>query len=160
MEVLIVYHGKGSETAQFAEAIAYQLSKRVEDINVKNIDNVSPQDIINCDMLYLGTETNGLLFGQKPDKAWVDFVSKLPAIAGKQTVLFTTYKLRAGEMLHKMKAYLQPTGYKVIGSMKSSNGRFDYFSNGVLRYSLYQLLSSQAPAPQYSKEEAGVLEMA
>lgn len=160
MEVLIIYQGKGSETAHFAEAIAYQLSKRVENINVKSIENVSSQDIINCDMLYLGTDTKGLLFGQKPSKSWIDFVSKLPVIEGKQTVLFTTYKLRVGNMFHKMKEYLQPKGYKVLGSMKSNNGRFDYFSNGVLRYSLYQLLSSQMTSSKYASEEVGVLEMA
>ena len=161
MEVLIVYYGKGSTTAQFAEAIAYQLSKRVEDIKVKSIENVKPQDIVNCDMLYLGCWTNGLFFGQKPGKPWVDFVSKLPAIEGKKTVLFTTYRFWAGNMFHKMKELIVSKGYKVIGSMKSSNGRFDYFSNGVLRYSLYQLVTSQVSDPlSYSKSEVGVLEMA
>jgi Flavodoxins len=162
MEALIVYYSKEGTTRRFAEAIAYQLSKRVDDIKVKSIESVTPQDIINCDMLYLGCWTSGMFFfGQKPEKPWIDFVSGLPAMEGKKTVLFTTYRISTGKMFRKMKALLAPKGYKVIGSMKSRNARFDYFSNGVLRYSLYQLISDQIKSvqPKAAREEA-VLEMA
>jgi len=162
MEALIVYYSKKGTTRRFAEAIAYQVHKRVEEVNVKNIEDVTPQDIINSDILYLGCWTSGLFFfGQKPEKEWVDFVSKMPKLEGKKTVLFTTYLFRTGSMFRNMKKYLEPKGYGVIGSMKSSNGKFDYFSNGVLRYSLYQLVSSHVSRKgQYSPVEEGVLEMA
>lgn len=162
MEALIVYYSKKGTTRRFAEAIAYQVGKRVEDIKVKSIEEVTSQDIINSDILYLGCWTSGMfLFGQKPEKQWVDFVSKLPAIPGKHTVLFTTYTLRTGSMFRRMKEALAPKGYKVIGCMKSRNARFDYFSNGVLRYSLYQLVTSHVTqSTLYAPSEQAVLEMA
>jgi flavodoxin len=159
MEALIVYYSKTGITKRFAEAIAYQLKKRV-DVKIKSIEEVTSQDIIECKMLYLGCGTDGMyIFGQKPEKPWADFVSNLPAVEGKKTVLFTTYKISAGGVFHKMKALLEPKGYRIIGSMKSNNGKFDYFSNGVLRYSLYQLLESQV-TNQKEFVETEVLEMA
>jgi flavodoxin len=159
MEALIVYYSKTGVTKKFAEAIAYQLKKRV-DVKIKSIEEVTSQDILDCKMLYLGCGTEGMyIFGQKPEKPWADFVSNLPKVEGKRTVLFTTYKISTGEVFHKMKALIEPKGYRVIGSMKTSNGKFDYFSNGVLRYSLYQLLESHV-SEQKEYAEAEVMEMA
>jgi flavodoxin len=161
MEALIIYYSKERTTRRFAEAIAYQVGKRLEDIKVRSIEEVTPQDIIDSDILYLGCWTSGMFFGQKPEKPWTDFVSQLPAIEGKRTVLFTTYKIRTGNMFRRMKEHLAPKGYRVIGCMKSRNAKFDYFSNGVLRYSLYQLVTSQVSENiQYVPNELGVLEMA
>ena len=162
MEALVVYYSKNGTTRKFAEAIAYQLKKRVEDIQIKSIEEVTPHDIISCDLLYLGCWTSGkFIFSQKPERAWVDFVRNLPTAAGKRTVLFTTYRFTTGSMFRKMKALLVPKGYHVIGSMKSRNGKFDYFSNGVLRYSLYQLVTTQVSKQRdYIPSEEGVLEMA
>ncbi len=162
MKALIVYHSKKGTTRKFAEAIAYQVKKRVGDIKIRSIEDVTPQDILDCDILYLGCWTSGLfIFGQKPEKPWVDFVSNLPALEGKKAVLFTTYKFTTGSMFRNMKSLLEPKGYQVIGSMKSRNGNFDYFSNGVLRYSLYQLVASQVSSRrEYAPREQGVLEMA
>lgn len=159
MEALIVYYSKTGRTKKFADAIAYQLKKRV-DVKVKSIEEVTSQDILDCKMLYLGCGTDGMyILGQKPEKPWADFVSNLPTIEGKKTVLFTTYRISTGGVFHKMKALLEPKGYRIIGSMKSNNGKFDYFSNGVLRYSLYQLLESHA-SEQKEYAEAEVMEMA
>ena len=144
MEALIVYYSKNGTTRKFAEAIAYQVKKRVDHIKIKSIEEVSLQDVIHCDLLYLGCQTSDMfVFNQKLGKPWVDFVSKLPDLESKTTVLFTTYRLTTGSMFRKMKEILAPKGFDVIGCMKSRNGNFDYFSNGVLRYSLYNLVSSQ-----------------
>jgi flavodoxin len=162
MKALIVYQNKNNTAIKFAEAIAYQVQKRVDEIIIKSIENVTSQDIINCDLLYLGCWASGsMLLGRKPDQGWVDFVSQLPVSEGKKVVLFTSYRFTSGSIFHKMKEYLAPKGYVIIGSMKSRNGRFDYFSNGVLRYSLYQLVSGQiSEQTEYVRNEQKVLEMA
>ena len=162
MEALIVYYSKKGTTRRFADAIAYQVGKRIEKVRVKSIEEVTSQDIINSDILYMGCWTSGMfLFGQKPEKPWVDFVSKLPKVNGKQTVLFTTYAISSGNMFKRMKELLAPKGFQVIGSMKSRNGKFDYFSNGVLRYSLYNLVASPISTVKALKtEREAVLEPA
>ncbi|HEY4789032.1 MAG TPA: flavodoxin family protein [Bacteroidales bacterium] len=162
MKALVVYYSKNGTTRRFAEAIAYQVRKRVEDIQIKSIEEVTSHDILNSDLLYLGCWTSGrFLFGQKPGKPWIDFVANLPMVEGKKTVLFTTYRLTSGSMFRNMKKLLTPKGYHIIGSMKSRNGKFDYFSNGVLRYSLYQLIHTQIQGSnEYAPSEEGVLEIA
>lgn len=160
MEALIVYQSKNGTTRKFAEAISRQVKTRVDMVILKSIEDTTPQDIEKCDILYLGGWTSGL-FGvrQKPTRDWVNFVSTLPQVQGKQTVLFTTYKFTAGNILHKMKDHLAPKGFKVIGSMKSRNGNFDYFSNGVLKYTLYQLVADQMQElKSFVSKEEGVLE--
>jgi len=160
MEAIIVYQSKNGITRKFAEAITRRVQKSVDNVKLKSIEDTTAQDIKNADILYIGAVASGL-FKQKPDQGWVDFVSSLPTMEGKQTVLFTTYWLKSGSMLHKMKEYLIPKGFKIIGSMKSNNGNFDYFSIGVLKYSLYRLVNGQVQELKalVSKEE-GVLETA
>jgi len=47
------------------------------------------------------------LFSSKhPDNEWETFVTKLPALKGIKTALFTTYKFFSGGMLRSMKKYL------------------------------------------------------
>jgi flavodoxin len=137
METLIVYNSKKGNTQKFAEEIAKRVRKINGHVIVKSIDNTSSEDIHSADLLFLGSPTYGkFLFGQKPDTEWVEFVEKLPIHPGKKAVLFTTYVLSTGSMFHEMKKYLSPKGYHIAASMKSRNGRLDYYSIAALKYAI------------------------
>lgn len=132
-----MYHSRKGTTKKFAEKIAEKLQKRNIEVDTKNIAETTNEDLANCDILYLGTWTNGLfLMNQKPDQLWVEFTAKLPEAENKKTVLFTTYTIRTGTMFRNMKKFITPKGYRVIGSMKSRNGKLNYYSNVIIKYSL------------------------
>ena len=137
MKALVVYHSKNGTTQKMAQEISEQLRKRNAEVKVGSIHEITENDIEAADRLYLGCWTSGkMIFGQKPEQTWVDFASRIPESKGKQTVLFTTYKIATGSMFRKMKKYIQPKGYKVIGSMKSRSGKLSYYSDVILKYSL------------------------
>ncbi len=133
MRALVVYHSRKGTTRKFAEKL---YNKNVEVIT-KDIEEATDEDIVNCDIVYMGSWTNGrFLLNQKPAHFWVNFAEQLPLADNKKTVLFTTYNIRTGTMFRNMKKYITSRGYKVIGSMKSRNGKLDYYSDVILRYSL------------------------
>jgi flavodoxin len=137
MKALVVYHSKNGTTQKMAREISEQLRKGNVDVKVGSIHEVTQRDIEEADKLYLGCWTSGhTVFGQKPEQTWIDFASRIPDSKGKQTVLFTTYKIATGSMFRRMKQYIQPKGYKVIGSIKSRSGKLNYYSDVILKYSL------------------------
>ena len=137
MKALVVYNSKNGTTQKMAGEISEQLKKRNAEVKIGSIHEITKSDIEAADRLYIGCWTSGhILFGQKPEHTWVDFASRIPESKGKPTVLFTTYKIATGSMFRKMKQYIQPKGYKVIGSMKSRNGKLNYYSDVILKYSL------------------------
>ena len=137
MRALIVYHSRKGTTRKFAEHIAQKLYNKNVDVITKDIEETTNEDLVNCDILYMGCWTSGrFLFNQKPERLWVNFAEQLPSADNKKTVLFTTYTIKTGTMFRNMKKYITLKGYKVIGSMKSRNGKMDYYSDVILKYSL------------------------
>jgi flavodoxin len=137
MKALIVYHSRKGTTRKFAEKIAERLFNKNVDVITKDIEEATHDDLEKCDILYMGSWTNGrFLFNQKPAQEWVNFAAQLPKAENKKTVLFTTYTIKTGSIFRNMKKYIMPKGYKVIGSMKSRNGKLNYYSDVILRYSL------------------------
>jgi flavodoxin len=137
MKTLVVYQSRKSTTKKFAEEIAKRVQRVNGNVTLKSIEETTAEDIRQCDLLFLGCQTVGkFVFGQKPDKEWVDFAQKIPGQKDKKTVLFTTYAISTGKVFHHMKKPLVSKGYNIVGSMKSDNGKLDYFSASVLKYSL------------------------
>ncbi|NJK98280.1 MAG: hypothetical protein HC905_28225 [Bacteroidales bacterium] len=137
MKTLIVYQSQKGTTKKFAEEIAKRVQKVKGDVTVKSITETTADDIRQCDLLFLGGRTVGkFVFGQKPDSDWVTFARNLPGANGKKTILFTTYSIAAGNVFQHMKQPVTNKGYQVVGSMKSTNGKLDYYSASVLKYAL------------------------
>ena len=137
METLIVYQSRKNTTKKFAEEIAKRVKRIKGSVILKSMEETTASDIRQCDLLFLGGRTVGkYVFGQKPDKEWMDFVNRLPVENGKKTVLFTTYDIATGKVFQQMKQHLLPKRYNIVGSMKSHKGEFDYFSISVLKYVL------------------------
>lgn len=137
MKTLVVYQSRKGTTKKFAEEIAKRVQRVKGSVTLKSIEETTADDIRQCDLLFLGCRTVGkFVYGQRPDKEWVDFAQKLPGQKNKKTVLFTTYAISSGNVFHHMKQPLVSKGYNIVGSMKSDNGNLDYFSISVLKYSL------------------------
>jgi flavodoxin len=137
MKTLIIYHSNKGTTRKFAENIAGFMGRFKSNTVVKTIEEANIQDINSCDLLVLGCWTKGrFLQGQQPQKEWVDFVQKLPSLEGKETILFTTYKIRTGSMFQNMKNYLLPKGYKIRSSIKSRSGELNFNSAVAIKYAM------------------------
>jgi flavodoxin len=137
MKALVVYHSKNGTTQKMAQEIVNKLKKNNSEVVAGSLKEITQNDIESADQVYLGCWTSGkFVFGQKPEKEWIDFANNLPSVQNKKTVLFTTYTIATGSMFRNMKKYILPKGYKVIGSMKSRSGRMDYYSNAIMKYSL------------------------
>ena len=137
MKALVVFDSKAGTTKKFANQIVEKIKKSQHEVIIKDIDATNASDVANCDLIYMGSWTRGhFIFGQKPSENWVNFVSRMPEMIDKKTVLFTTYTLATGSVFRNMKKHVLPKGFKVIGSMKSRSGKIDYYSNAVLKYSL------------------------
>jgi flavodoxin len=137
MKTLIVYQSRKNATKKFAEEIAKRVHQVYGNVTVKSMEETTAGDIQQSDLLFLGGRTAGkFIFGQKPDQEWVEFAKRMPGANGKKTVLFTTYDISTGKVFQHMKDHVAPKGYHVAGSMKSTNGKLDYFATGVLKYAL------------------------
>lgn len=137
MKTLIIYHSKKGTTQRFAENIARFINRLRSNTVVKSIKEVDIHDVNTCDLLVLGCWTKGrFLQGQQPEQEWIDFVQQLPAAEGKETILFTTYKIRTGSMFQNMKNYLLPKGYTVRSSIKSRFGNLNFNSAVAIKYAV------------------------
>jgi flavodoxin len=137
MKTLIIYPTHHNVTKRFADEIYKRVHRFFGNAPVKSMEDTTAEDIHECDLLFLGGHTAGkFLFGQRPDKEWLDFVRTMPSVYGKKIVLFTSYDVASGSVFRHMKQFIFPKGYDVIGSMKSRNGKLDYFSVSVLKYAL------------------------
>ena len=137
METLIVYQSSKGNNKKFAEEIAKRVKRIKGSVILKSMEETTAQDIGQCDLLFLGGHTAGkYVFGQKPDSEWVNFAQRLPTVAARKTILFTSYDIATGKVFRHMKQHLLPKGYHVVGSMKSHRGEFDYYSVSVLKYAL------------------------
>ena len=122
-KALILYNSRTGITRKFAEEINSFLSRHEIHSVVKSIDEYDAAELSDCQYLFLGCWTHGLMIVlQHPDHKWTDFAGKLPDLSGKKIVLFTTYKLATGSMFRKMKNHLQYNGADLILELKSRNG--------------------------------------
>jgi flavodoxin len=154
MKALIIYNSQKGTTKKYAEKIGRYIETFDGKAVVKSINEATAMDVKSCDLLILGTWTSGrFLFGQKPDKAWLDFANRLPRIEGKETVLFTTYKIATGSMFRNMKKELEPKGYKILGCMKSREGKMDYYSFVALKFAYNYHSRSEMRVIQRTEEE-------
>lgn len=124
MKTLVIYHSKNGTTKKMAQEIGDYLQSNGDEVKIGNIYDFSPSDIENADKLYLGCWTSGLfLFGQKPNKEWLQFSRQIPVGLRKKTTLFTTYKITTGSMFKEMRKALRYRGLSVENNaLKSKSG--------------------------------------
>ena len=122
-KAIILYHSKTGTTRKFGEKIQEYLRDNNINSTIKSIEEIVIFDFFDYDSVFLGCWTSGLLFfRQHPEKCWVDFAKKLPTIGRRDTILFTTYKVRTGTMFKKMKEHIKTEPDAKILELKSRNG--------------------------------------
>ncbi|HEY9123131.1 MAG TPA: flavodoxin domain-containing protein [Bacteroidales bacterium] len=134
MNALVVYQTKTGTTKKMANEIAAQLAQNNARVKVASIDEVSHDEFLAAEQIYIGCPTEGLfIFGQKPTKDWKKFVNKLPVMANKRAVMFTTYKVATGSMFKKMKSELRYLGLNVDNrAFRSKDGLLNEVQKKVL----------------------------
>jgi flavodoxin len=120
---LIIYHSRTGITRRYAENIGAYLSSAGVEVQILSIQEYTPETLPGKDYLFLGCWTSGLFFFlQHPDKAWKEFVSKLPARIESKIAFFTTFKLLTGSMFRNMLAGLWGRISSIPLEFKSKNG--------------------------------------
>jgi len=121
-KAIIFYRSKTGITKKLGENIRKYLEANGVSTVFKSTDEFNGSELPGFDYVFLGCWTAGLmLFLQRPDKSWIEFSKKLPALDPGRTVLFTTYKLRTGTMFRNMKKYLVFDNKDTFTEIKSRN---------------------------------------
>ena len=117
MKAIVVYESLTGKTAKAANLIAANLvAAGVAVTAVSNVTDIDLQALADADVVIVGTWVDGLVFfGQRPGRQgrlW-----GLPALAGKQALVYVTYAIDAGKALDKLTAIVQSRGAEVLGGM-------------------------------------------
>ncbi len=132
-QAVIIYQSKTGITKKYAEEIGQFLSEKGVKTSILPVSDYKVGVTDQADLVFMGCWTAGLmLFLQHPEKTWTDFAGKLPALKGKKTVLFTTYKLATGSMFKNMRKHLGDKGTDLSLELKSRNGKLTSENKQVL----------------------------
>jgi hypothetical protein len=118
VKAVVLYESLTGKTARTAELIAANLrAAGVPVLAVNNVTDVDLQALAAADMVIVGTWVDGFFFvGQRPGRQgrlW-----GLPALAGKQSVVFVTYAIDAGKTLDKLVRIVESRGAEVLGGLQ------------------------------------------
>ena len=120
---VIIYHSKTGTTKKYAEEIAGYLESKGISIRLSSIQTYQENLLRDCDYVFLGCWTNGLMFIlQHPDREWKDFAAKLPSMPSTKLIFFTTYKILTGSMFRNMYHPVKEKFSEPSLELKSRNG--------------------------------------
>ena len=132
-QAVIIYQSKTGITKKYDEEIGQFLSEKGVKTSILPVSDCKDGVTDQADLVFMGCWTAGLmLFLQHPEKTWTDFAGKLPALKGKKTVLFTTYKLATGSMFKNMRKHLGDKETDLSLELKSRNGKLTPENKQVL----------------------------
>ena len=145
---LILHHSRTGTTAAYSENIAAELLGKGIETKVLPLYQVCSETVDGFDTIFIGCWTSGLMFFlQKPEKIWVEYVKKLPALKNKEIVLFTTYKILTGSMFNEMKKHLPDHASVSLVKLKSRNGNLTDSNRQLLNLLTNNRLSASPPSP-------------
>jgi len=121
MEVRVIYASLTGNTARVARAIAGALGVEPEDIR-----DLRPGDLSDVGLLFVGDG----VYGWKPSRRMVRFLSSLPGLRGTAAAVFGTYGARPTQ-LPILKRLLTEKGAEVVGEFACPG--VDWFTLGLLR---------------------------
>ena len=122
---IVLYYSHKGKTAAYAREIAMYLWSRGVSVRLSAVSDAVPEDLERCDFLISGCWTCGwFVIGQHPHARWKDFARQIQdRVEASRTLLFTTYRIRTGSMLTRMKRTLGITARQQIPFLKSRSGR-------------------------------------
>ena len=124
MHAVVIYESLTGNTRRAAHALASGLDAAGITTVACPITDIDYQALQAADLVVVGGWVDGLLFvGQKPGRA--GRFAKMPALAGKRTVVFLTYAIDAGRALEKLSDAVAARGADVLGGITIRRDRLD-----------------------------------
>ena len=122
---IVLYYSHKGKTAAYAREIAMYLWSRGVSVRLSAVSDAVPEDLERCDFLISGCWTCGwFVIGQHPHARWKDFARQIQdRVEASRTLLFTTYRIRTGSMLTRMKRALGIAARQQVPFLKSRSGR-------------------------------------
>lgn len=122
---IVLYYSHKGKTAAYAREIAMYLWSRGVSVRLSAVSDAVPEDLERCDFLISGCWTCGwFVIGQHPHARWKDFARQIQdRVEASRTLLFTTYRIRTGSMLPRMKRALGIAARQQVPFLKSRSGR-------------------------------------
>lgn len=119
MKIAIIYDSSTGTTAKAAEAMGKTMEAHGHQCQFQSVAQADPTDVSAADLICVGSWVKGLfIIFQHPTAETMQFIERLGDLAGKQAVVFCTYKLSAGSTLPQMAKVLKDKGANVVGQFK------------------------------------------
>lgn len=116
MKISVIYDSHGGTTRAAAQAMQRLFSERGNACDVSSVQEADPARTAESDLICIGSWTQGLfVVGQHPTRATMEFVERLPELAGRSALVFCTYKLATGPLLPTLADALERRGADVVG---------------------------------------------
>jgi flavodoxin len=136
VNIAIVYDSLTGTTAKAAEAMGKMLEEQGHQCRVQTLSQADPDEVSEADLICVGSWVKGLfIIRQHPTEGTMNFIERLGNLAGKDTVVFCTYKVATGSSLRQMAKALAGKGAKVVGQFKyrgpKPNSKFASFSTNL-----------------------------
>jgi hypothetical protein len=114
---MVIYESLTGNTRKAAGLVAEGLASNDFDITAVSPTNaVDLRGLQAAELVVVGTWTDGILVvGQRPGRA--DRLRNLPAMNGKQAVVYCTYALNPGKTIDKLIGIVRGLGANVTGGL-------------------------------------------
>lgn len=127
MNAVVIYESLTGNTAKAGRAIAAELTSSGLPTQAFPITRIDYQALADADLVIVGSWVDGLiLVGQRPGR--IGRINAMPALAGKQAIVYLTYAIDAGRSLEKLSAAVEARGAEVLGGQTI---RRDKLAQGV-----------------------------
>lgn len=136
MNIAIVYDSSTGTTANAAQRMGKTLEAHGHQCRAQSISLADPADVSEADLICIGSWVKGLfIIRQHPTEGTMRFIERLGDLAGKNVVVFCTYKLAIGSTLRQMAEALEEEGAIVVEQFKyrgsEPNSKFASFANSL-----------------------------
>lgn len=123
MEVLVIYYSQTGNTEKAAEALAKGMKRAGASVVVKRVEDVDPSELEKYGLICIGTPVHYF----RPAGKVREFLEKLPNLAGKFGVAFSTYgDLGPGRSLSTIGKALRGKSARVLGSLTTVAANHHY----------------------------------
>ena len=114
MKAVVIYESLTGNTRKAAAYIAGGLEAGGIATTVCPITDINYAALSEAELVVVGTWTDGIIIaGQRPGRA--GRLKKMPSLTGKWCVVYATYAIDAGKVLHKLARMLEDLGAEVLG---------------------------------------------
>lgn len=114
MKAVVIYESLTGNTRKAAGYIGGFLEAGGIQTTVCPITKIDYGALSEAELVVVGTWTDGIVIaGQRPGRA--GRLKKMPTLAGKWCVVYATYAIDAGKVLHKLARIMEDLGADVLG---------------------------------------------